>query len=317
MTPLTRFGDQPIILDGALATELEARGADLSGGLWSARTLRDEPQLIHRVHHEYLRAGADCLISSSYQATIEGYVAHGSTETEAIALIRRSVTVAREARDAFWARVENRLGRRRPLVAASVGPYGASRADGSEYTGDYDRDENALFEFHRRRWEILAGSGADLLACETIPSRAESRALLRLLDLSPGTRAWFSYCCRDGSHIADGTPLAEALAPLASHPQVVALGINCTPPHHVSSLIREARAATDLPIVVYPNSGESWDSASGTWSTGVPEPAIQDLCREWHALGAQLIGGCCRTRPEDIRAVRQQLAGRTNVSPNR
>ncbi|MCI0395561.1 MAG: homocysteine S-methyltransferase [Chloroflexi bacterium] len=303
--PITPFLERQgaLILDGGLATELEARGYNLGDELWSARLLQDAPEAIRQVHADYLAAGADCVISASYQATIGGFVRRGLSEAEAIALLRLSVQLALEARDDFWAAPANRPGRLRPLVAASVGPYGAALADGSEYTGAYDLDEAGLLAFHRRRWHILAETPADLLACETIPSYPESRALARLLAETPGRYAWFSFSCRDGQRISDGTPLVECIRPLNELPQVAAVGVNCTAPRFIPSLIARARQATDKPIVVYPNSGETYDAKNNRW-LGESVPAeFGTYSREWRKEGAALIGGCCRTGPEHIRQI--------------
>jgi len=299
-----------VILDGGLATELEQRGLDLTDKLWSARILLDRPDSIRCVHLDYLRAGADCIASASYQATIEGFAVRGLNEHEAVALLRRSVTLALEARQIFWSEPANRIGRVKPIVAASVGPYGAYLADGSEFRGDYDLDEGALVEFHRPRWEVLASSSADLLACETIPSRHEARALRLLLEESPDTQAWFSFSCRDEQHLSDGSLLADVLVELDDCPQIVALGVNCTAPRHISGLIRIAKSATSKPIAVYPNAGEGWDAETKRWGpVGQGSPTLLSSCREWTRLGARLIGGCCRTTPADIRQVRQLLLG--------
>ncbi|HEX6384984.1 MAG TPA: homocysteine S-methyltransferase [Anaerolineae bacterium] len=296
-----------LILDGGLATELEARGYDLNDRLWSARLLLDDPNLIRQVHYDYLVAGADCIISASYQATIPGLMQRGLAEAEAIALLELSVQLAREACDQFWAEPANRTGRLRPIVAASVGPYGAALADGSEYTGNYDLDEDELADWHRGRWCILAQSGADLLACETIPSYQETLALRRLLLETPETLAWFSFSCRDGHHISDGTPLADCIAALEGIQQVVAVGVNCTAPRFIPSLIDEARAVTEKPIVVYPNSGEQYDAVHNRW-LGESVPAeFGTYSREWRKMGAALIGGCCRTGPAHIRQIRDRF----------
>jgi len=299
-----------VILDGGLATELEASGFDLKDELWSARVLIERPESIRSVHLDYLLAGADCVASASYQATIEGFVRRGLDEAGAIDLLRRSVDLALQAREIFWSVPENRSGRLRPLVAASVGPYGAYLADGSEFRGDYDLDEDALVEFHRSRWQVLASSGADLLACETIPSRLEGRALRRLLEETPGSQAWFSFSCRDEQHLSDGSRLAEVVAELEDCRQIVAIGVNCTMPGHIAGLIRAARSATGKPIVVYPNAGEEWDAEAKRWLPADRDsPTLASSCRRWVELGARIIGGCCRTTPDDIRQVRQQLLG--------
>ena len=229
-------------------------------------------------------------------------MARGMPADEARRLIRLSVQLAAEARDAFWSAGPHAK-RLRPLVAASVGPYGAYLADGSEYTGAYDLDEEGLVAFHRERWVLLSGSGADLLACETIPSFAEARALATLLADTPGAWGWFSFSCRNGADISDGTPLADCAAYLAGRPGVAAIGINCTPPRFIPDLIRAVTAVTELPVIVYPNSGERYDAAGKRW-LGESVPAeFGTFSREWRKLGAALIGGCCRTTPDHIRQI--------------
>jgi homocysteine S-methyltransferase len=224
--------------------------------------------------------------------------------------LRRSVELALAARDEFWRQPHNRAGRERPLVAASVGPYGAFLADGSEYTGDYELDAQSLARFHRRRLEILAGSGPDLLACETIPSAVEARVLVDLLQEIPDTRAWISFSCRDAERLSDGTPIAAAAAEIADAPRVIALGVNCTAPRHVASLIASLSRVTNKPIAAYPNSGERYDASNKRW---LPDERARDLsaaASEWADLGARLIGGCCRIGPRQIRALRRRLLPR-------
>lgn len=292
-----------LVLDGALATELERRGCDLRDPLWSAKVLIEAPELIRQVHWDYFAAGADCAITASYQASVEGFMRRGSSYAEALELIRRSVHLALEVRDAFWREPANRIGRPRPLVAASVGPYGAFLADGSEYRGDYGLSEVELMDFHRPRMAALLEAGADLLACETIPSFSEARALARLLAEFPNASAWFSFSARDEAHLWHGEPLAECVAWLDSQPQVVAVGVNCTAPRYLLTLIEAARAATGKPIVVYPNSGEAYDPERRIWCGVSDAAAFASEARRWHASGARLIGGCCRTTPDYIRSI--------------
>lgn len=297
-----------LILDGGLATELEARGLELDAGLWSARLILDDPAAIRRLHHDYLVAGADCVVSSTYQATLPGLMAQGLTGLEAERALRASVDLAREARDAFWDERANRPGRVRPLVAASVGPYGAYLADGSEYTGDYDLDERELEDFHRDRLEILAEAGADLLACETIPSAAEARVLVGLLE-EAGASAWVSFCCRDGEHLGEGSDFAAAAIAAAASPSVLAVGVNCTAPRFVDELVGRLGERVGKPLVAYPNSGEGWDAESRRWTPAAGEPALADAAPGWVERGARLVGGCCRTRPSDIDRLRRRLLG--------
>lgn len=309
MNPLQPFIDfqGAVILDGALATELENRGYDIDDPLWSAKILLEAPEAIRQVHLDYLQAGADVLITASYQASFPGFAARGLSPAEATSLLERAIDLALEARDTFWADPANRQGRLKPLVAASIGPYGAYLANGAEYTGAYDLDEEGLYRWHRPRWEILAGSKADLLACETIPSFPETRALLNLLRETPGLSGWFSFTGRDGRHISDGTPLSRLADLLDSEPQVAGIGINCTPPQLIPELIEALTAATTKPLIIYPNSGESYDAATNSWSGVAFAEAYGTAAREWRKLGATCIGGCCRTTPAHIRAIADRL----------
>ncbi|RVX39388.1 homocysteine S-methyltransferase [Nonomuraea polychroma] len=285
-----------LVLDGGLSTHLERLGADLSDDLWSARLLLERPELIRQAHADYFAAGADVAITASYQATIEGFMRRGLGAAQAESLIRMSVVLAGQARDQAG----------RGLVAASVGPYGAFLANGSEYTGDYDLDEEGLYTWHLPRWEILASAGADLLACETVPSYPEARALARLLEHTPEVKAWVSFSCRDGERLNDGTPIGEAAALFSGNPRVVAVGANCTAPRHIPGLI--ACLSGGLPVVVYPNSGETWDAGHRRW-LGLADPMeFGQAAKEWQQAGASLIGGCCRTTPEHITQIRAHLS---------
>ena len=292
-----------VVLDGALATELERRGCDLNDPLWSAKVLLEQPERIGAVHTDYFEAGADCAITASYQASVEGFRRRGLTTEQALGLIRRSVTLARDARDRFWEQPAHRVGRSKPLVAASVGPYGAFLADGSEYRGDYPLTEDQLVDFHRPRLRALVEAGADLLACETIPCLREAAALVRLLAECPQVHAWISFSARDGEHLCSGERLDEGARWLDGQAQVAAVGINCTAPRHVAALIGILRRNCGQPVVVYPNSGEAYDAATKTWSGAARPGEFGRWAGEWFQAGARIIGGCCRTTPEDIRAV--------------
>ena len=303
--PVSSILDQypALVIDGALATELERRGCDLKDELWSARILLVQPEIIKQVHLDYFKAGADCAITASYQATIEGFQKRGLNQKEAIALIQKSVSLAREARDDFWAEETNRAGRAKPFVAASVGPYGAFLADGSEYRGQYGLSQKELIDFHRPRMKALVESGAELLACETIPSLIEAQAIAELLAEFPNTSAWISFSARDEKQISEGQVFADCVQQLEGHPQVVALGINCTSPAYIPSLIREAGKRTEKPLLVYPNSGETYNAAIMDWNGDPVLESFGTHAREWYEAGARLIGGCCRTTPEDIRVI--------------
>ena len=306
--PLTPFLENQgtLILDGGLATALEAKGFDLNDPLWSARLLIEQPEAIRDVHLDFLEAGADCISTASYQASIAGFAARGLSGRRASELLQLSVRLACEARGQFWESCSD-PSRHYPLVAASVGPYGAFLADGSEYTGDYDLDEDGLYSFHEDRWRILAASGADLMACETIPTRAEAAALLRLLDESAATWAWLSFCCRDGTRLSEGSLLADSTRDCDSHERVAAVGINCTAPQWISSLVREARRATARPVIVYPNSGELFDAVQKRW---LGEGAVKewgDAAKRWRSDGAAGVGGCCRVDATMIHRIRSSL----------
>jgi homocysteine S-methyltransferase len=295
----------PIVLDGGLATELESRGLRLTTDLWSAALLKSNPKAIVAAHRAYLDAGAQCITSASYQASRKGFESRGHSSWEADQLIVRSVALAKQARNEFMADSQQAV--LAPIVAASVGPYGATLHDGSEYTGNYDLDEDGLRDFHRERLKLLDRSGADVLACETIPSLAESRALADLLR-EVDSPAWISFSCRDGKHICDGTPIRDVASLFREHPRVLAVGVNCTPPEYISSLISELKSALpDKAIVVYPNSGETFDAAENSWHGFVSPDECAATALEWQRSGAQLIGGCCRVGPGQIRAIQQRL----------
>ncbi len=287
------------VLDGGMASELEFLGADISGPLWSAHVLEEQPEKVLAVHRAYLEAGADVLLTASYQVSRRGYAEFGLTAERADQALLRSVELAVEARREFAGR--------RTLIAASLGPYGAALHDGSEYRGDYDCSFAELVAFHRERIAVLAGSEADLLAFETLPSLEEVRAIGEALEPWPGLAAWFCFNCPDGRaeewQVAHGELLRTCAAVAAGFPQTVAVGINCTQPRWLPLLLPELKAASGKPIVVYPNSGEGWDAERRCWTgSGDPEN-FGTQARAWFEAGAQMVGGCCRTRPEHIRQV--------------
>ena len=274
-SPITPFLEKQgvLLLDGGLATELEKQGFVLDTALWSAHLLMTHPEAIRVVHRTYLEAGADCITTASYQASMPGFLAEGLSEREARSLMRKTVALANEARDDYMdAASAASTARLRPLVAASIGPYGASLANGAEYRGNYGVSNDTLRAFHEPRWEILAPASVDLLACETIPSYQEANVLLALLQQTPGRVAWMSFSCCYGLHISDGTPIAECAALCAACEQVAAVGINCTAPQHIPSLIEQIRGgASGKPVIVYPNSGEVYDGTTRTWA-GTSDP---------------------------------------------
>ncbi|MCQ8833346.1 homocysteine S-methyltransferase [Streptomyces malaysiensis] len=329
----------PLVLDGGLSNQLEAQGCDLSDELWSARLLADDPGQIEAAHTAYARAGARVLITSSYQATYEGFAHRGLGHEEATALLRRSVELARmaaeravvepmaagraavEGVEAGRAAVERTAAVRAVVeraeagqtdpggaggggdvgagsvwVAASVGPYGAMLADGSEYRGRYGLSVAELTRFHRPRIEALAAAGPDALALETVPDADEAAAMLSAVE-GCGVPVWLSYSIA-GETTRAGQPLRDAFALAAGVDQVIAVGVNCCEPGDADRAVEIAAGITGKPVVVYPNSGEEWDVAARSWrgrSTFDP-----GRVRAWGDAGARLIGGCCRVGPERI-----------------
>lgn len=283
----------PLVLDGGMSNQLESAGHDLSDELWSARLLAEHPEAVTEAHLAYYEAGADVAITSSYQATFEGFAKRGISRGRAAELLGLSVELAREA----TRQVKDSS---RPLwVAASVGPYGAMLADGSEYRGRYGLTVSELEAFHRPRLEVLAAAGPDVLALETLPDAEEAEALLRAVR-GLGVPAWLSYTVA-GDRTRAGQPLEEAFALAADVDEVVAVGVNCCAPEDVDGAAATAARVTGKPVVVYPNSGEAWDAGARAWagrSTFTPEQVTG-----WQRAGARLIGGCCRVGPEAIAGI--------------
>lgn len=278
-----------VVLDGGLSTVLADLGCDLSSDLWTAAALRDSPERVVAAHRTYFAAGAQVATTASYQASVEGFEALGMTRTEAADLVRRSITLARRARD------EHAAG----WVAASVGPYGATLADGSEYRGGYDVSPATLRDFHARRLDVLAAAEPDVLAVETVPDVREAEILVPLLD-DLGMDAWFSYAVADGRTRA-GQPLEEAFAVVAGSRSIVAAGVNCSAPGEVLGALTAVRSAGIDAGVAYPNQGRAWDSETHTWTGRATfDP---DLVGSWIDAGARLVGGCCQVGPAGIAAL--------------
>ncbi|MFI5722437.1 homocysteine S-methyltransferase [Streptomyces cyaneofuscatus] len=291
------LAEGPVLLDGGLSNQLEAQGCDLSDALWSARLLADAPEQVEAAHLAYLRAGAQVLITASYQATFEGFGRHGIGPERTGALLARSVELARRAAGAA-----RRADPEREIwVAASVGPYGAMLADGSEYRGRYGLTVSELERFHRPRVAALAEAGPDVLALETVPDMDEAEAVVRVAE-ETGLPLWLSYSVAGGRTRA-GQPLEEAFAVAAGREAVVAVGVNCCDPADAEEAVRVAVEVTGKPAVVYPNSGEGWDAEGRGW-TGAStfDPG---RVRAWTEAGARLVGGCCRVGPDRIK----ELAG--------
>lgn len=312
-----------LVLDGAFGTELERHGCDIHDELWSSKMLIENPDIIKKVHISYLAAGADIIESSGYQATVAGFKLQGFGTEEAIDLVKLSVRLAVQARNEFLEAKANgaltlrgiTLGEEtsegvkyfsegalpKPLVAASVGPYGAFLADGSEYRGDYGVQTEYLEVFHIPRLALFCEENPDIIACETIPSYGEAIAVARALSdpfTTKGIPAWISFSCKDEHHISSGETIIKCAEMIDKVRPVTGIGINCTAPEYVESLIKDIRSVTDKPIAVYPNLGETYDEVTKTWSGG--QMSFIEYIDIWRKAGANVIGGCCRTNPDVI-----------------
>lgn len=312
-----------LVLDGAFGTELERHGCDIHDKLWSSKMLIENPDIIKKVHISYLAAGADIIESSGYQATVAGFKSQGFGTEEAIDLVKLSVRLAVQARNEFLEAKANgaltlrgiTLGEEtsegvkyfsegalpKPLVAASVGPYGAFLADGSEYRGDYGVQTEYLEVFHIPRLALFCEENPDIIACETIPSYDEAIAVARALSdpfTTKGIPAWISFSCKDEHHISSGETIIKCAEMIDKVRPVTGIGINCTAPEYVESLIKDIRSVTDKPIAVYPNLGETYDEVTKTWSGG--QMSFIEYIDIWRKAGANIIGGCCRTNPDVI-----------------
>jgi len=280
----------PLVIDGGLSTQLERQGCNVSGVLWTAQLLIDDPTTVTAAHRAFIDAGADIVITSSYQVSRLGFERSGREAKEADDALLASISVARAATRGTSA-----------LVGASVGPYGAILHDGSEYRGRYGLSHEQLVDFHRERLDVLMAGEPDLLAVETIPDVDEAIALAEVLSDYPNIPAWMTFSAADEVHLWSGHSIEEAVAAVSD--TVSGVGVNCTDVRFVDGLLERMANVTDLPLVVYPNAGGSWNSGTGEWegSSG----ALWSHVQAWRALGAQYIGGCCGT---DAGAIRELAA---------
>ncbi len=284
------------VVDGGLSTSLEGLGHTPAGALWTAELVIDRPEVIVAAHRRFVEAGADVVITSSYQASVAGFERAGLGRTAAIAALASTTDLARRSGASF--------------VAASVGPYGACLADGSEYSGRYAATWAEVRAFHRERLEVLVSTGADVIAIETIPTVAEAEIVLEELARLGAPPAWLTFTCRDQHTTCGGQPIEDAVATAQAASNLVAIGLNCTDPRHVSSLLASARERTELPFVVYPNHGRTWDGEAKCW-LGDGDDHLASRAEEWVFLGARLIGGCCGVGADGVRSladVRDRLA---------
>ena len=288
-----------VVLDGAMSTPLERLGADTNNDLWTAKALIDNEELVYEVHKMYFEAGADLIITDTYQANIQAFEKVGYSEKEARNLIKKAVKIAQKARDDY----ENRTGKHN-YIAGTIGPYGAYLANGSEYRGDYELSAEEYQQFHLPRIEELVNAGVDILAIETQPKLDEVLAILELLkEKYPQQKVYVSYTLSDDDTISDGTPLPRAIHALEDYSQVIAVGINCVKLELVEPALKNMKEITDKNLIVYPNSSAVYDPKSKTWSQPKTSATFEELIPNWYEAGARIIGGCCTTGPKEIKAV--------------
>lgn len=300
-----------LVVDGAMATELEKHGVKTDSDLWSATAMIEKPEAITAVHKSYFEKGADFATTNTYQANVGKFMELGLSENDSKNLIIQAVDLAKKARDQYFDSLTEteRAQKVYPLIAGSVGPYGAYLADGSEYTGDYNLTKAEYQDFHLQRMELLDQAGVDLFAFETQPNFDETVALVDLLQNKfKNQQAWLSFSIQDSETLCDGTSLYEAVKYFEDVDQISAIGVNCTNLENIQDVVRNINQVTDKPIIVYPNNGDIYDLETKTWQKNPQADTFTDLVPEWIEAGAKLIGGCCRTTPEDIKQIADFLA---------
>ena len=293
-----------LVIDGSMSTALEHMGCRFNDKLWTARALAERPEAVREVHLQYMRAGADCHITCSYQATVPGLTESGFSLLEAENIIRRSVRVFHEAREQWWEREGGKdSGRAYPICLAGIGPYGAYLSDGSEYVGRYGVNDEALRAFHESRVRLLLEEKPDYLLFETMPSFGEVLIATELAEQA-GADYWVSFSCLDGKHICESDEIRQCAETLSKErPHLKAVGVNCVKPQFVESLIHELKAGCSLPVVAYPNSGETWNPVKKIWYGGAEKRSFGEYARRYYAAGAAAVGGCCTTVDSHIRQV--------------
>jgi len=297
-----------IIIEGDLGTQIQKNGYDVNDSLWSAKYLDENPDVIKEVHRQYLEAGADIIITSSYQASLEGFIKKGFLKEKAIDLMKLSINIALETRDEFWKNYEEKDKRIKPLVAASIGPYGAYLADGSEYTGKYGISDEELSDFHRKRLEILISTSPDILAIETMPLLSEVKIIVKLLKEFNKIPTWVTFSAKNESTTNANDDIKECMSFLENEDCISAVGINCTAPQYIPKLIENIKLVSTKPIVVYPNGGSKYNPILKVWEKGeISALEYSKLSHLWFQKGAQIIGGCCETTPKEILNIRERL----------
>ena len=297
-----------MVIDGSMSTALEHMGVNMNDKLWTAKALVECPEKVKQVHKNYFKAGADCGITCSYQATILRLMETGCSEQEAEDIVAKSVRLFLEARREWWQEEGEAAGRAWPLCLAGIGPYGAYLADGSEYRGRYGVSRENLRSFHERRVQLLWEAGADILLFETQPSLEEALIEAEIAEEMEADY-WISFSCRDEKHINEGDRIADCARTLSQgHPHLRMLGVNCTKPAYINGLIRELKSATELPIGVYPNSGEEYDPVTKTWHGAADGQSFRDYALSYFRSGADAVGGCCTTVEQHVRQTAEARA---------
>ncbi|XP_053686988.1 serine/threonine-protein kinase sel-5 isoform X2 [Sabethes cyaneus] len=312
-----------IVIDGGFSTQLATHVGQAidNDPLWSSRFNATNPNAVIETHLDFLRAGSDCILTNTYQASIEGYMDYlDMNEEDSLKLIKSTVELAKLARSRYLAeKVENKS-HKIPWVVGSIGPYGAHLHDGSEYTGSYaDSVPLARIQkWHRPRINAILEAGVDALAIETIPCRGEADALLELMTTEhPTVRFWIAFQCKDGVSTAHGENFADTAigvwnkARLMKNHNLLAVGINCVHPKYTLQLLQAVHdlGTADeekIPLIVYPNSGEIWD-ASGSWTGEENCVPLETYVPQWIELGVKFIGGCCRTNARDIKRLKKTV----------
>ena len=278
------------VIDGGLSTALEILGADISGPLWTAQTVIDDPALLERAHRSFVEAGADIIATASYQCGTKQFEAIGLSSKEARDALASTTTIARRTVEGTSV-----------AVAASVGPFGASLANGSEYNGRYGIEWQQVEDYHREKLAILVDSGADLIAIETIPLADEALLIAEILEELGAPPAWFSFGFADETQTYGLDPVDKAVLSIAGYADLVAIGMNCTHPRYVDSLLASmSELVSGIPLIVYPNHGREWDAVARCWIGDSTSISAVETVKRWVDLGARFIGGCCGIGPEDI-----------------
>jgi S-methylmethionine-dependent homocysteine/selenocysteine methylase len=278
------------VIDGGLSTALELLGADLGGPLWTAQTVIDNPVLLEQAHRSFVTAGADIIATASYQCGTKQFKSIGLSAKEARDALASTTSIARRAVEGTSV-----------AVAASVGPFGASQANGSEYTGRYGVEWQVVEDYHREKLQILVDSGADLFAVETIPLADEALLIAEILEELGAPPAWFSFGFADETQTYGLDAIDKAVLGIAGYADLVAIGMNCTHPRHVDSLlVSMSELVSGIPLIVYPNHGREWDAVGRCWTGDSMSISAVETVQTWVDLGARFIGGCCGVDPLGI-----------------